>query len=128
MHWIFYQLTMKRKLIQGEGQKEWPKKQMENLETIYLTIFWNDMLERINRIINVFQWKDVNVLVATNFLESMETYLQETRDKYECKARIMCLEFRERKRSVGLKRYDGSAENHFSVKPKISRWKIPSLF
>ena len=35
----------------------------------------------------------MNILVATNLLESMKTYLQETRDKfseYEFKARSMC--------------------------------------
>lgn len=40
----------------------------------------------------VLQSKDVNILVATNLLESMKTYLQKTRDKfnkYEFKARSM---------------------------------------
>ena len=66
---------------------------MENLETIFLTILWNDMLERTNKTSKVLQSKDVNILVATNLLESMKTYLQETRDKfgeYEFKARSMC--------------------------------------
>ncbi len=68
-------------------------KKKENLETIFLTILWNDMLKRMNKTSKVLQSKDVNILVAKNFLESMKTYLQETRDKfseYEFKARSMC--------------------------------------
>ena len=68
-------------------------KKMENLETIFLTILWNDMLERMNITSKVLQSKDVNILVATNLPESIKTYLQETRDKfseYEFKARSMC--------------------------------------
>ena len=92
---------------------------MENLETIFLTVLWNDMLERMNITSKVLQSKDVNILVATNLLESMKTYLQETRDKfseYEFKARSMCPDThysdekkKERKRSVHLTRYDGSS-------------------
>ena len=88
-----------------------------NLETIFLTILWNDMLEKMNKKSKVLQSKDVNILVATNLLESMTTYLQETRDKfseYEFKVRSMCPDThysdekkRERKQSVRLTRYDG---------------------
>ena len=65
---------------------------MENMETIFPTILRNDMLERMNKTSKVLQSKDVNILVATNLLVSMKTYLQETRDKfseYEIKARSM---------------------------------------
>ena len=94
---------------------------MENLETIFLTILWNDMLERMNKTSKVLQSKDVNILVATNLLESMKTYLQETRDRfseYEFKAKSMCPDThysdekkRERKRSVRLTRYNGSSSS-----------------
>ncbi len=87
---------------------------MENMETIFPTILRNDMLERMNKTSKVLQSKDVNILVATNLLVSMKTYLQETRDKfseYEFKARSMCPDThysdekkREQKQSVRLTR------------------------
>ena len=55
---------------------------MVNLEKIFLKILWNDMLERMNKTSKVLQSKDVNILVATNLLESMKIYLQDTRDKF----------------------------------------------
>ncbi|XP_040203750.1 uncharacterized protein LOC120935756 [Rana temporaria] len=91
---------------------------MENLETIFLTILWNDILERVNKTSKVLQSEDMNILVAMNLLESLKTYLQDTRDRfsaYELKARSRCLdseykEKREGKRSVRLTRYDRSEE------------------
>ena len=68
---------------------------MEHLETIFLTILWKYILERMNTTSKVLQSKDVNILVATNLLESLKSYLQETRDKfteYEFKATSMCLD------------------------------------
>ena len=47
-------------------------KTMENVETIFLTILWNDILECMNKTSKVLQSKDVNSLVATNLLESMK--------------------------------------------------------
>lgn len=95
-------------------------KKMEHLETKFLTILWKDILERMNTISKVLQSKDVNILVAANLLESLKSYLQETRDKfneYEFKARSMCPDAdysegkkRERTRSVRFSRYDGSGE------------------
>ena len=55
---------------------------MVNLEKIFLKILWNDMLERMNKTSKVLQSKDVNIRVATNLLESMKIYLQDTRDKF----------------------------------------------
>ena len=55
---------------------------MVNLEKIFLKILWNDMLERMNKTSKVLQSKDVNILVATNLLESMKINLQDTRDKF----------------------------------------------
>ena len=66
----------------------WSKK-MEDLEMIFLTILWNDILERMNKTSKVLQSEEVDILVAMNLLESMKTYLQEIRDKfseYELKA------------------------------------------
>ena len=68
-------------------------KKMEHLETIFLTILWKDILERMNTTSKVLQSKDVNILVATNLLESLKSYLQETRDKfteYKFEARSVC--------------------------------------
>ena len=68
--------------VNTRREAEGLSKKMENLETIFLTILWNDMLERMNKTSKVLQSKDVNILVATNLLGSMKTYLQETRDKF----------------------------------------------
>ena len=51
-------------------------KKMENLETIFLTILWNNILKRVNKTSKVLQSKDVDILVAMNLLESLKTYLQ----------------------------------------------------
>ena len=62
---------------------------MGNLETMFLTIRWSDLLERMNETSKVLQSKEVNTLVATNLLEPMETHLQKTGDEfseYEFKA------------------------------------------
>ncbi|XP_045609870.2 uncharacterized protein [Procambarus clarkii] len=82
----------------------------------------------MNKTNKVLQSKDVNILVATNLPESMKSYLQETRDKFsvcEFKARSMCPDTdysdgkkRERKRSVRLSRYDGSAEEVPNTEPE----------
>ena len=61
--------------------------------TIFLTILWNDILERVNKTSKVLQSKDVDILVAMNLLTSLKTYLQEIRDKfseYEEKAKSRC--------------------------------------
>ena len=66
---------------------------MENLETISLTILWNDILERVNKTSKVLQSEDMNILVSMNLLETLKTYLQEIRDKfseYELKASSRC--------------------------------------
>ena len=85
-------------------------KKMESLETIFLTILWNDILERVNKTSKVLQSKYVDILVAMNLLEFLKTYLQEIGDKfseYELKARNRCQDLyhsdvkkRERKRSI----------------------------
>ena len=49
---------------------------MKNMETIFPKILRTDMLERMNKTSKVLQSKDVNILVATNLLVSMKTYLQ----------------------------------------------------
>ena len=68
-------------------------KKMEKLETIFLTILWNEILERVNITSKVLQSKDVNILVAMNLLMSLKMYLQEIRYKfseYELKAKSRC--------------------------------------
>ena len=54
----------------------------KNLETIFLTILWNGILERVNKTSKVLQSEDVSILAAMNLLESLKTYLQEIRDKF----------------------------------------------
>ncbi|XP_042227821.1 uncharacterized protein LOC121870117 [Homarus americanus] len=114
-------------------------KKMEKLETIFQTILWNDSLERVNKTSKALQSKDVDILVAVNHLKSLKTYLQEIRDKfseYELKAKSRCLDSdysdankSERKQSVLLTRYDGSAEKillHKSEKFKVETF-LPIL-
>ena len=108
---------------------------MEKLETGFLTILWHDILERINKTSKVLQSKDVNIIVAMNLLDSVKTYLQETRDKfseYESKARSMCPEAdysdgkkRQRKRSVRISRYDGAAEE--ILLSKTEKFKVETF-
>ena len=91
------------------------------------------MLERMNKTSKVLQSKDVNILVASNLLESIKTYLQETGDKfceYEFKARSMCAgtHYSDEKKLEG-KRSDvlldmmdhHQLKRYFSVKAKSSR-------
>ena len=75
----------------------------------------------------------MNILVATNLLESMKTYLQETRDKfseYEFKARSICPDThysdekngKENKVCVLLDMMDHYLQKwHYSVKANSSR-------
>ena len=101
---------------------------------IFLTILWND--ERVNKTSKVLQSEDVNILVAINLLESLNTYLQEIRDKcteYKLKARSRCpdsdysdVKKWEQKQSVHLTRYDRSKEE--VLLSKSLRWKHSYLF
>ena len=84
----------KEQQVNTRREAEGLSKKMEKLETGFLTVLWHDILERINKTSKVLQSKDVNI-VAMNLLDSVKTYLQETRDKfseYESKARSMCPE------------------------------------
>src|SRR6218665_1445993 len=47
------------------------RKRMENLETLFLTTLWKDILERANKTSKVLQSKDVDMLVAMYLLESL---------------------------------------------------------
>jgi len=94
-------------------------KKMEKLETIFLTILWNDILERVNKTSKILQSTDVDILVAMNLLTSLKTYLQEIREKfskYELKTKSRCPDSdysdankRERNRSIILTTCDKSA-------------------
>ncbi|XP_013785780.1 uncharacterized protein LOC106469816, partial [Limulus polyphemus] len=114
-------------------------KKMEKLETIFLTILWNDILERVNKTSKILQSQDVDILVAIDLLKSLKAYLREMRDtfsEYEAKAKSRCPDLkysdgdkRARKRSVRLTRYDGSAEQillHESEKFKLETY-LPIL-
>ena len=60
------------------ADQEWNKrreaeglsKKMEKLETIFLTIPWNYILERVNKTSKILQSKDVDILVAIDLLKS----------------------------------------------------------
>lgn len=100
--------------IEAEGLS----KKMSKLETVILTMVWNDM----NKTSKVLQSKDVDILAAVDLLKSLKSYLDHMRDEFEdyelaAKANSRCPdpEFsdehkRARKRSVQLTRDDGSAE------------------
>ncbi|XP_022248903.1 uncharacterized protein LOC111087236 [Limulus polyphemus] len=55
---------------------------MEKLETIFLTIVLNDILERVNKTSKILQSKDVDIFVAIELLKSLKAYLREMRDKF----------------------------------------------
>src|SRR5688572_22038514 len=114
MHWLSADTHQE---VNTRREAEGLSKKMENLETIFLTILWNDILERVSKTSKVLQSKYVDILVAMNLLESLQTYLQEIRAKfseYELKTMNRCQDLdysdvkkRERKRSIRLTRYDG---------------------
>ena len=90
MHWLSADTHQE---VNTRREAEGLSKKMENLETIFLTILWNDILERVSKTSKVLQSKYVDILVAMNLLESLQTYLQEIRAKfseYELKTMNRC--------------------------------------
>jgi len=79
-----------RKWTQGERPSE---EKTENLETIFSTTLWEDVLESIsqqNQGLAVNMWGPT---AAMNLFESLKAYLEEIRDKFsehELKARARC--------------------------------------
>ncbi|XP_050530959.1 zinc finger MYM-type protein 1-like [Daktulosphaira vitifoliae] len=57
-------------------------KKFKKFENIFLTIVWNDLLSRINDVNVTFQKKNMNLQVATHLLASLNSYLNDTRDKF----------------------------------------------
>ena len=81
--------------VNTRQQAEGLIKRMENLETIILTIIWNDILERINKTSKILQSKDKGLIEAMNLLNSLKNYVHDMENKfdaYELKARKRCPE------------------------------------
>ncbi|EFN63408.1 Zinc finger MYM-type protein 1, partial [Camponotus floridanus] len=56
------------------------KKNMEKLETVFLTIFWNDVLIRLNKTNKMLQKTTLTLSVAVKMLKSLTLYISEKRN------------------------------------------------
>jgi hypothetical protein len=56
------------------------RKKMDELETTFLTVFWNDILICINSMSKVLQKQNMNLLVAVKLIKSLMAYVSEKRD------------------------------------------------
>jgi hypothetical protein len=56
---------------------------MDELETIFLTVFWNDILIHINSVSKVAQKQNINLSVAVKLIKSLMAYVSEKRDYFE---------------------------------------------
>lgn len=59
------------------------KKNMERLETVFLTIFWNDVLMRLNKTNKMLQKTTLTLSVAVKMLKSLTLYISEKRNKFD---------------------------------------------
>jgi hypothetical protein len=59
------------------------RKKMDELETTFLTLFWNDILIRINSVSEVLQKQNINLSVAAKLIKSLKAYVNEKRDCFE---------------------------------------------
>jgi hypothetical protein len=57
------------------------RKKMDELETTFFTVFWNDILIRINGASKVLQNQNLSVVVK--LIESLMAYVSEKRDCFE---------------------------------------------
>lgn len=65
-------------------------KKMEHLETVFLSIFWYDVLERLQKISIFLQSRDVDMSALSDLFTSFLSYLQQARemfDEYETRAK-----------------------------------------
>jgi hypothetical protein len=56
---------------------------VDELETTFLTVFWNDILIRINSVSKVPQKQNMNLSVAVKLIKSLMMYVSEKRDCFE---------------------------------------------
>jgi len=64
-------------------------KKMDKLETVILTLFWNDVLNRFNGVTKIVQKQDVNLGVVVSLIQSLKLFTESLRDRffeYELKA------------------------------------------
>lgn len=62
------------------------EKKFEDFETTFLTVLWNDILERFDKVSNNLQSETLNLVAGAKQLQTLESYLNEKRnefDKYE---------------------------------------------
>ena len=68
------------------------KRKMDKLETVILTLFWNDVLSRYNDVSKTVQKQSVNLGVVVSLLQSLKLFTDSLRDRfagYESKARAI---------------------------------------
>ena len=68
------------------------RRKMDKLETVILTLFWNDVLSRYNDVSKTVQKQNVNLGVVVSLLQSLKLFTDSLRDRcaeYESKARAI---------------------------------------
>jgi hypothetical protein len=56
---------------------------MDELEITFLTVFWNDILIRINSVSKVLQKQNMNLSVTAKLIKSLMAHVSEKRDCFE---------------------------------------------
>lgn len=56
---------------------------MQEFEIAFLTVFWNDVLSRMNKISKLLQKEDADLALVVNLLTSLQAFIQTTRSKFE---------------------------------------------
>lgn len=68
-------------------------KQLGKFDTAFLTVLWNDLLMRIDKVSSNLQKKQLDFLAAVKQLQTLNMFLEEKRDNfdhYENEATKMC--------------------------------------
>lgn len=97
------------------------EKKLDKLETVFLTILWNEILSRFNAVSKLLQSEKVNLSVAVKMLKSLIVFIREKRDGFDdyeskSKAKSVVKEYhdtqrRQTKRSSILAFADGGCSN-----------------
>lgn len=95
-------------------------KKMSKLETVFLTIIWNEILQRFNETNKTVQRENIDLKVVIKLIESLSCYVLSMRDRfdeYEATAKQKCgnvdyadIAHRPRQRSIHLSSFDGPAK------------------
>lgn len=99
-------------------------KQLAQFDTAFLTLLWNDLLQRIDKTSETLQKEELDLLKAIKYLQALQTFLEEKRntfDEYENAATKLCglqaaIYKRNRKRTLFPDEERGCESN---LEPKI---------